>query len=252
VKNEVPWNSENLWLCWLFCFLLFAVVLRFAASLYCLFSKFAVGVAWIHFSSSHLTSFLMWFVFSFYCMIFLVLVLVISLVSASVSPDSLSALQDLHTATNGGQWLYPAGDIVWNFDQSSADPCSENWSGILCDQTADLCSTSLCEITEISLSNYGLSGQLPPSLVQLTSLNMFKVEKNSLFGSIPWEYFYSLTSLSYLFLNENDFQGSIPADINRLAHVNLLKLRENNLVGTIPDAFGEISNLGNVALHMGI
>jgi hypothetical protein len=144
--------------------------------------------------------------------------------------------------------VYPSGDVGWDFTTAasnvSVDPCAENWSGVTCDQTATVCLTSSCEITGISLSNYALSGQLPASLVQLTRLQYFKVEKNSLTGNIPWEYFYTLTTLSYLFLNENHFQGSLPEDINKLAHVNLLKLRENNLVGSIPETFGEISNLG--------
>ena len=165
---------------------------------------------------------------------------------SSIPPDSLSALQDLHTATNGQAWVYPLGDIGWNFSQSNADPCSENWSGVVCDHPINMCMASSCEVTGLSLSNYALSGQLPSSLVQLTSLNLFNVEKNALTGSVPWNYFYTLTSLSYLYLNENDFQGSLPNDINKLAHVNLLKLRENNLVGSIPDTFGEISNLGKL------
>jgi hypothetical protein len=165
-------------------------------------------------------------------------------VSASVSPDSLSALKDFHSDTNGDAWNYPLGDVVWNFTQNNADPCSDNWSGITCDQTAIVCATTLCDILGISLSNYGLFGQLPASIMKLTSLNLLKIEKNSLFGSIPWNYFYSMTTLSYLYLNENNFQGSLPNDIHKLAHVNLLKLRENNLIGTIPESFGDISNLG--------
>lgn len=177
----------------------------------------------------------------------MILFIYVQLVTSSILPDALSTLEDLHTATNGQEWVYPLGDVVWDFSQNnSADPCSENWSGITCDNTTNICMTSSCEITGISLSEYGLSGQLPSSLTQLTSLNLFKVEKNSLSGSVPWHVFYTLTSLSYLYLNENDFQGSLPDDINKLAHVNLLKLRENNLVGSIPDSFGDISNLGNL------
>lgn len=173
----------------------------------------------------------------------------VSLVSASIPSASLQALQDLHTATNGPNWVYPTGENIWNFTQENADPCAESWSGIACDQSAATCSTTTCDIIEISLSKYALEGQLPSSLIELTKLNYLKVEKNSLSGIIPWELFYTLTSISYLYLNENNFQGSLPNDINRLAHVNLLKLRENNLVGSIPDSFGEITNLGNHCNH---
>lgn len=167
------------------------------------------------------------------------------LVSALTSQNSFTALHELHTATNGNAWNYPRGSVVWNFSSTSADPCSQSWSGITCDQPKTTCMTSTCEVTKISLPNYNLFGELPSSLMLLSSLNYFKVEKNSLYGTIPWEYFYSLTTLSFLFLNENNFQGSLPNDLQKLAHVNLLKLRENNLVGSIPDSFGEISNLGD-------
>lgn len=176
------------------------------------------------------------------CMLlFLLIVYQLVNVESLVLSDSLLALQDLHTATNGEQWQYPLGDVVWNFSQSNVDPCAQRWSGITCNEAAD-------DITGISLSNYGLHGQLPPSLVNLSSLNLLKVEKNSLSGSFPWESFYTLTTLSYLYLNENNFHGSLPQDLHKLAHINLLKLRETGLTGSIPDSFGDISNLGNGAI----
>ena len=177
----------------------------------------------------------------------LFLTLTLHQVFSSIPPSSLTALHDLHSSTNGPSWQYPSGEVQWNFideDGGGVDPCSEKWSGITCDQNSSACELTECDIIEISLSKYNLFGQLPSSLIDLSQLNYFKVEKNSLYGSIPWEYFYNMTTLSYLFLNENNFLGSLPEDINKLAHVNLLKLRENNLVGTIPYSFGEISNLG--------
>jgi hypothetical protein len=181
----------------------------------------------------------------------LLLLLYTTVTSSSLPTHSLTALHDLHTATNGPSWVYPTPhSIPWNFTGPSPDPCVEQWSGVTCTQSATHCQSSPCDITRIALSRYSLTGQLPSSLINLTTLNYFNVEKNSLSGQIPWEYFYSLTTLSYLYLNENNFQGSLPSDINKLAHVNLLKLRENNLVGSIPDSFGEISNLGTILFNL--
>jgi Leucine-rich repeat (LRR) protein len=52
----------------------------------------------------------------------------------------------------------------------------------------------------------------------------------------------TLTSLTYLWLNDNQFTGSIPPEIGNLTNLDELYLSNNQLTGIIPD---EICNQGD-------
>ncbi|KAK1381344.1 Protein kinase domain-containing protein [Heracleum sosnowskyi] len=98
------------------------------------------------------------------------------------------------------------------------------------------------------MGNY-LSGTLPSSLGNLTSLEHLDVSWNILItGFIPSE-LGNLTNLSILYLSGNNLNGSIPSEIGTMSNLIELDLFGNSLTGTIPSALGSLINLKAMNLH---
>ncbi|MQL85410.1 hypothetical protein Taro_017952 [Colocasia esculenta] len=88
------------------------------------------------------------------------------------------------------------------------DPCSPQaliWDGLNC--TGDNITSP--RITSLNLASSGLSGQVPTSVVNLTSLQILDLSQNNLTGVIP-EFLAELTSLHTLNLAGNQFSGLVP------------------------------------------
>ncbi len=101
---------------------------------------------------------------------------------------------------------------------------------------------SIENTTELDLPNSGLSGEIPPEIVNLTNLTSLWLSSNELTGSIPPE-IGNLTNLTELTLSSNELTGSIPPEIGNLTNLTLLYLNYNELTGSIPL---EICNLNNL------
>jgi len=86
-----------------------------------------------------------------------------------------------------------------------------------------------------SLSDLGLSGQIPPEIGNLDSLEFLWLEDNQLTGPIPSE-MGNLEHLKYLILHYNQISGPIPPEIGNLSNLEILKLNNNQLSGFIPDS----------------
>mgnify|MGYP000898433996 FL=1 len=67
-------------------------------------------------------------------------------------------------------------------------------------------------ITNISLIDQGLTGEIPPEIGQITGLIVLKLSNNQLTGSIPSE-IGNLTGLKKLELGFNNLSGNIPPEI---------------------------------------
>jgi Leucine-rich repeat (LRR) protein len=83
---------------------------------------------------------------------------------------------------------------------------------------------------------------LPSSLGNLTSLEEFAVNENSLEGALFTE-LGRLSALQKLDLNDNRFSGDIPSEIGRLEYLETLNLSSNRLEGRIPTQLGLLVNL---------
>ncbi|CAK7357242.1 unnamed protein product [Dovyalis caffra] len=133
------------------------------------------------------------------------------------------------------------------------DPCGSEWEGIECTDsritsivlagmglsgtlTSDI--GNFPELRSLDLSqNEGLTGVLPPAIVNLKKLeNLFLVDCN-FNGPIP-EGIGSLTQLASLSLASNNFNGPIPPSIGNMSNLFLLDLTDNKLNGTIPVSDG--------------
>ena len=88
---------------------------------------------------------------------------------------------------------------------------------------------------EFTLDDLGLSGNIPPEIGNLESMEFLWLEDNQLTGPIP-SGIGNLEHLKYLILHYNQLSGSIPAEMGDLASLEILKLNNNQLTGFIPDS----------------
>ncbi|XP_059462709.1 probable LRR receptor-like serine/threonine-protein kinase At3g47570 [Corylus avellana] len=119
-----------------------------------------------------------------------------------------------------------------------------NWNGS--------CSRRRQRVTALNLSYMGLKA---PFLHILYSKRFWKFRKlealglggNILTGNIPP----TISNLSRLFefaIEENNIKGSIPSDLWRLSNLGQLLLQDNYLTGTIPQSLFNISSLQIISL----
>ncbi|XP_021719098.1 probable leucine-rich repeat receptor-like protein kinase At5g49770 [Chenopodium quinoa] len=141
---------------------------------------------------------------------------------------------------------------------SGQDPCGSQWDGISCTNsriteitlanmdlkgqlTGDIASLSALRILDLSY-NKRLTGPLPSSIGQLKALTNLILLGCGFNGRIP-DSVGSLEQLVYLSLNENKFTGKIPASIGNLKHLYWLDLADNQLTGGIPVSNGSTPGL---------
>lgn len=98
----------------------------------------------------------------------------------------------------------------------------------------------------IDLSNNFLTGPLPSSIGNLTTLTSLNLSRNDLTGTIPLE-ISRLRHLEFLALDTNRLEGTLPPGLASLTHLIVLSLFHNQLYGTVP----ELGYLGKlVELHL--
>ncbi|MBC1986144.1 cell surface protein [Listeria sp. FSL L7-0478] len=88
----------------------------------------------------------------------------------------------------------------------------------------------LAKITQIVITGRGLTGEVPPEIKNLVSLESLLLYSNNLTGTIPAEVG-ELTKLKELRLDYNDLTGTIP---DGLGNISSIALQSNRLVGQIP------------------
>ena len=109
------------------------------------------------------------------------------------------------------------------------------WNGVNCTLTPPYC------VTQLSLPNQNLAGQISSSLGNLTYLNELVLTNNSFQGPIPLVS--KLHNLEYLSLGNNLLQGLIPDAIINCSNLVTLDLSKNNLTGVIPPRIGFLTSL---------
>ena len=93
---------------------------------------------------------------------------------------------------------------------------------------------------EFTLSDLGLSGEIPQEIGTLDSLEFLWLEDNQLADSIPPS-IGELDKLKYLVLSHNQLSGSIPSEIGNLSNLQILKLDNNELSGYIPESICDLT-----------
>ncbi|KAL6328772.1 hypothetical protein AAG906_003789 [Vitis piasezkii] len=95
------------------------------------------------------------------------------------------------------------------------------------------------KLGELNLSNNLLSGRLPSSLSNFTSLQILLLGGNQFSGPIPPS-IGELKQVLKLDLSRNSLSGEIPLEIGACFHLTYLDISQNNLSGPIPS---EVSNI---------
>jgi len=95
-------------------------------------------------------------------------------------------------------------------------------------------------VNEFTLSDLGLSGEIPQEIGTLDSLEFLWLEDNQLTGPIPTE-IGNLSKLKYLIMHHNQLSDSIPSEIGNLSNLEILKLDNNQLTGYIPESICDLT-----------
>ncbi|CAN4104742.1 unnamed protein product [Withania somnifera] len=98
------------------------------------------------------------------------------------------------------------------------------------------------------ISQNNLSGEIPSSICNLTSLVVLDLAKNNLKGAIP-QCLGNIRDLWVLDMHHNSLTGEIPSSICNLTSLQILNLASNNLKGEIPQCLGNIGGLGVLDMH---
>ena len=193
--------------------------------------------------------------------------------STLASVTEMNALRDLHIATRGDDWTwYPnetASGARWDFTKNAStgeylyNPCGSDvnlqWQGITC--------SALPTVVRLDLAQYNLTGTLPDSVGQLSSLTFLQFWDNKhLVGSIPSAIgdlhklqlldfdicaltgllpatMSKLTALEQFWASENFFSGQIPLDFGDLSRLQFINLFGNQFSGSLPSTLGKLRNM---------
>ncbi|KAH7546982.1 hypothetical protein FEM48_Zijuj01G0258800 [Ziziphus jujuba var. spinosa] len=152
-----------------------------------------------------------------------------SSINAATDPQDVAALKILYTSMNSAPQL-----TQWS--SSSDDPCGQGWKGVTC---------SGQRVTEIDISNLGLTGNLGYQLQPLSALTILDVSGNNLGGSIPYSLPPNATRLNFA---SNIFSGNIPYSLNQITSLKYLNISHNQLQNQLGDIFGSLSSLTTLDL----
>ena len=156
--------------------------------------------------------------------VLIVLAILVTSIAATPTPVPTSspfgdrdALVALYNTADGQNW---SKSLNWLTDMPL-----DTWYGVTTDDGG--------RVTELSLQDNRLGGQLPAELTNLSNLTALRLVGNELGGEIPPE-IGRLTNLSVLDLGWNQLTGQIPPELGSLSNLTRLDLAHNQLSGKIP------------------
>ncbi|KNA06101.1 hypothetical protein SOVF_184160 [Spinacia oleracea] len=100
-------------------------------------------------------------------------------------------------------------------------------------ENVDPCVLNPAKLDQLDLSNNLLSGPLPNSISNFSSIQFLYFEGNQFSGPIP-KSIGQLKQVIKLDLSNNYLSGLIPSEIGSCPHITYLDLSQNNLSGSIP------------------
>lgn len=152
-----------------------------------------------------------------------------SLQQTSLHPTDMSSLHDLHTSLQG----LPGSKFFSSWDFSSEDPCT-TFTGVVCSQEEQDFRISVLTLGTGLTDSPGLTGTLPDSICNLTSLTVLVLYPGQVTGPIPSSLGSSLRQLRLLSLTNNLLTGPVPDSLAGLPDLHTLDLSNNRLSGPIP------------------
>ena len=111
------------------------------------------------------------------------------------------------------------------------------------------CISNMPSVHFVGLYNNKLTGHLPDAPgVKAPRLQYLELQNNFLSGTIPVSYS-DFTSMQWLSLQNNSFAGTIPSQLGSLTQLQFLSLRINKLTGSIPTELNKLSKLTELLLE---
>jgi hypothetical protein len=98
-----------------------------------------------------------------------------------------------------------------------------------------------------------LSGTIPRSIFNISSLMTFVVSENQIQGSLPSDIGITLPNIQTLLFSDNQFTGSIPVSISNASNLNMFELGKNQLIGKVPslEKLNQLMFLSILLNHLG-
>lgn len=177
-----------------------------------------------------------------------------SLINADTDQSDAAVLMHMFSSLNSPPQL-----TKWS--STGGDPCHDSWKGVKC---------SGPRVTEIDISDLGLTGSMGFELDKLTSLTNFDISKNNLGNQLPYQLpvnvqrlnlagngfsgglpysISTMTSLKYLNVSHNQFQGQLNDMFGSLSSLSMLDFSFNQMTGDLPKTFSQLSSMSDMYLQ---
>jgi LRR receptor-like serine/threonine-protein kinase FLS2 len=88
-----------------------------------------------------------------------------------------------------------------------------------------------------------VSGTIPSTIFNISSLRVIDLTFNLIFGSLPKNMCDHLPKLEFFSIYSNHFSGEIPSELYKCRELQSLYLSNNTLTGVIPEEIGYLSGL---------
>ncbi|ONM62895.1 BRASSINOSTEROID INSENSITIVE 1-associated receptor kinase 1 [Zea mays] len=152
--------------------------------------------------------------------------------ATAVFLSCLLALAALASCNTEGDILYKQratwkdpNDVLVSWDPTLANPCT--WVHITCNNDNS--------VIRVMLYGNNLTGPIPESLGNLTSLERLELQRNALSGAIPSS-LGNIKTLQFMKLNANMLTGTVPLEVLSLViagNLTELNIANNDLAGTV-------------------
>ncbi|KAF8030925.1 hypothetical protein BT93_D0193 [Corymbia citriodora subsp. variegata] len=106
---------------------------------------------------------------------------------------------------------------------------------------------NITSLTYLCLDANQFSGNIPPELGSLTNLQTLMLSSNQLTGNLPTS-FAGLINLTDLRINDNNFSGRIPEFIKNCIQLNRLEMIASGLDGPIPTGVSLLNNMAHLRI----
>lgn len=140
---------------------------------------------------------------------------------------------------------YLSGTLSENNGNSTSKPAKLgqlNLSNNLLSGSLPFSLSNFSSLEILLLGGNQLSGQIPPSIGDLKEVLKLNLSGNFLSGGIPPE-IGNCSHLTYLDLSRNNLSGPIPSEISSIRILNYMNLSRNHLNETIPKSIGSMKSL---------
>ncbi|XP_059287539.1 receptor kinase-like protein Xa21 [Lycium ferocissimum] len=105
-------------------------------------------------------------------------------------------------------------------------------------------------MTALNLEFNHLTGSIPPSIFNITTMQIIALTGNNLTGKLPTTICDHLPNLKGLYLSFNSLDGVIPPNIQKCRKLQILSLSVNEFTGTIPRELANLTAL--IELYLGV